>query len=476
MTKAVVTHRVWFKKEFLPTRLQEEMLAASLVECPFRGFDGQIKSSQTALETRDWIGLPRSLFCRRFARLSPEVDLTRLGFGTPLPKALKGKYTLRPDDQSPDVALFLKKLEELRSQWGFSGGIFKAWTGYGKSVSGMEILLRLGGNALIIVHQEALLVQWKSELEKWIPGARIGMVQGQTVDYHDAHIVVATVQTLWQDGKLPKEFFSSFRTVLIDEIHRHSADKFAETMSRLNPTYFVGMSGTIRRGDRMEGVFHNLIGEILHTAQETNRIVPQVFFRETGYRSKFDLKTHLFVHKLKYATERTDLIANDIVTCLSSGQGRNPVVMSSSLALLRAISERMKEIEKAKGVSYSHGFYVGGLKKHQREAAAACQVMFATIQLAKEGIDIPRLDTLFLASPVSDPEQMVGRICRRKNENAAVVIDYVDSLVPALRQSFLSRLILYRQLNWPMSNKENLKDPVSEFEETSRLQMARPLQ
>jgi hypothetical protein len=475
MLTGVVSHRVWFRKKEIGRPLAQRMLDAAKVVSPFADLNGEIRQIQTAVETDEWIGIPRMLYVRSFRTVTTSLDVSRVGNGENLPE-LKPAYTLRPDDQAPDLNTFLRKLEEMRESFGFAGGIFRAFTGFGKSLWGMEMLRQLGGNSLIIVHQEALLTQWVSEIEKMIPGAVVGVVQGPRVDYKDCHFVVATIQSLWQDGKVPKEFWSHFRTILTDEIHRHGADKFAETLSKANPTYMIGMTGTVRRGDRMEAVFHHIVGDILHSAKDKNRIIPEVFLRETGFKTKSNLKRHLLVHKLKDSGTRTDFIAEDIMRCMRSQQGRNPIVMSQSLELLKDLSARIRRIQDREGIVFTHGFYVGGLKPQQREVAASAGLVFATIQLAKEGIDIPRLDTLFLVTPVSDPEQIVGRICRRRNENEAVVIDYVDSLVSELRRGYLSRLILYKQLGWRVHGKEKLAEPPNENEIARAMEYARPLQ
>ena len=83
-----------------------------------------------------------------------------------------------------------------------------------------------------------------------------------------------------------------------------------------------------------------------------------------------------------------------------------------------------------------------------REGRASC--LLATYQLAKEGLDIPRLDTLLMLTPVRDPvtvQQSVGRIMRpAPGKRDALVLDLVDDRVPACRGQFSARKRVYRQL------------------------------
>ena len=60
------------------------------------------------------------------------------------------------------------------------------------------------------------------------------------------------------------------------------------------------------------------------------------------------------------------------------------------------------------------------------------KILFASFGLAKEGLDIPRLDRLFLVSPQKDyavVTQSIGRIARKaEGKNDAVCYDYVDDI------------------------------------------------
>ena len=105
---------------------------------------------------------------------------------------------------------------------------------------------------------------------------------------------------------------------------------------------------------------------------------------------------------------------------------------------------------KKEGVAFpKQGMFIGGKTSAERDAAAACDVVFATHQIIKEGIDVPRLDTLMMVTSVSDPEQVIGRICRSlEGKKKPLVLDYVDFQIEKLAGSFNTRLRLYKSLNW----------------------------
>jgi superfamily II DNA or RNA helicase len=75
------------------------------------------------------------------------------------------------------------------------------------------------------------------------------------------------------------------------------------------------------------------------------------------------------------------------------------------------------------------GLYLGGMSSTDLDASASKSVILATYALATEGLDIPTLDTLVLATPKSDVVQATGRILREGfgKVNGPVIIDVVDS-------------------------------------------------
>ena len=72
-------------------------------------------------------------------------------------------------------------------------------------------------------------------------------------------------------------------------------------------------------------------------------------------------------------------------------------------------------------------FYIGATKPSERANASQADVILATYHIAAEGLDIPLLDTLILASPRTNIEQSIGRILRTApGKSTPLVIDFVD--------------------------------------------------
>jgi len=105
------------------------------------------------------------------------------------------------------------------------------------------------------------------------------------------------------------------------------------------------------------------------------------------------------------------------------------------------LSDRKRQIETlydwAEQDGIACGFYVGGMKEAALEKSATKPLIYGTYAMASEGMNIPALDTLILASPKSDIVQSCGRILRTRPEdriNVPLVIDVVDRFPSLERQ------------------------------------------
>jgi len=109
------------------------------------------------------------------------------------------------------------------------------------------------------------------------------------------------------------------------------------------------------------------------------------------------------------------------------------------------------------------GQYVGGMKPNELRDSQEKDIILGTFSMASEGMDIPKLNAIILASPKSDVEQSVGRIFREKACNRThhpLIVDIIDDFSIFKRQSE-KRQILYRKMNFKLflngSNDEFIK-------------------
>jgi superfamily II DNA or RNA helicase len=149
---------------------------------------------------------------------------------------------------------------------------------------------------------------------------------------------------------------------------------------------------------------------------------------------------------------RNQQIVSDIVGVVN--QSRTPLVLTNRTDHLERLAEGLSSIENV-------FILKGSLGKKQRQAIAdklaaipdgVSRVLLATGSYIGEGFDDSRLDTLFLAMPISwhgTLQQYVGRLHRIHHGKKVVrVFDYVDAKVPMLARMFEKRLRGYRAIGY----------------------------
>lgn len=374
-------------------------------------------------------GVPREFF---FANRRPahRVDLqVSEGSEDWRPAAFVG--TLRPEQQMA--------LDEVVGQFkaGRLGGVLQAKPGYGKTVLSLAISAKLEVPTLVVVHKEFLMDQWTERIGQFLPGAEVGRVQQGICDFRGKTIVMGMVHSLASGGGYPEDLWAWPGLVITDEVHRISAKTWSCVPAKFTSRYRLGVTATPRRKDGADAVFWQQIGPIIFAGKE-ERLRPKV----KRVWTKFKLvKTDRFNPQLAPRTlvirflcasrHRNDLITAQIVAAVKAG--RKCLILSERLKHLGDLEALVLRDWPVGAGPPSVGRYVGGQKKAQLEEAAKAQVIFATVQYAAEGLDVPALDTLFLTTPMSDIEQAVGRIQRPcEGKKDPIVVDFRDDTVPML--------------------------------------------
>ncbi len=103
------------------------------------------------------------------------------------------------------------------------------------------------------------------------------------------------------------------------------------------------------------------------------------------------------------------------------------------------------------GTVLTTGLYLGGMKNDILEVSKEKQVILGTFNMVSEGFDLPKLDTLILATSKSDVEQSVGRIQRKhsygKDDNIPLIIDIVDNF-SIFGNQHRKRSAFYKKMNY----------------------------
>lgn len=388
-------------------------------------------------------GVPREFFFSN-RRAMHNVDL-RMTEGSEdwWPAEFVG--TLRPEQRVAvdDVAAMFHA--------GRYGGIIQAKPGWGKTVCSLALTAKLNLPTLVVVHKEFLMDQWVERIGTFLPAAKIGRVQQDECDFRGKTIVMGMVHSLGGTQPYPEDLWDWPGLIVVDECHRIGARTWASVPPRFRAKYRLGFTATPRRKDGADNVFWQHIGPIIFAGKEERLkpVVKRVWSRfklvKTDRFNPHLAPRTLILRFLVKSRYRNDIIVEQLIRAVEAG--RKVLVLSERLQHLQDMENQLRGMWPAMIGEVSIGKYVGGRTKAQLEQSSKARVIFATIQYAAEGLDIPALDTLFLTTPMSDVEQAVGRIQRPYHgKKDPIVVDFRDDMIPMFEAMGRKRDRLYERL------------------------------
>lgn len=374
-------------------------------------------------ESKSKLYLPKSYGIKLFGKPSvvkiPEGEIINLTF----------KGHLRHEQHSP-VDAILKACQDPSKM----GGILNLTCASGKTVLALYCLIKLGRKALIVVHKDFLLQQWKERINHFVENARIGLIKGKVLDVENKDIVLASLQSLAMK-EYPMETFQDFGTLIVDEVHHTGAEVFCRALSKLVFRYTIGLTATVKRKDGLTKVFIWHLGDIAFSNvksaknDQVNVLLKDFDDDNTAYCKEATLyngKINMsrMINNVCNYSHRTKFVVDTIASVIKDEPERKVLVLSDRRAHLHELANMIEHH------TTDYGFYYGGVKENGLKESEGKSIIFSTYQYSSEGLDIKGLDTLVLASPKSDIVQVVGRILRDKPEdrkNIPTIIDIVDN-------------------------------------------------
>ena len=328
------------------------------------------------------------------------------------------------DFQKPIVNKYIQEAKKN------GGGLLEIHCGAGKTVMALNIISQLKVKTLVIVHKEFLLRQWKERIEQFLPGVKIGRIQGETMDTEGKEIVIGMLQSLSMKD-YPRKLFQQFGLTIIDECHHIGAEVFSRALFTVVSKYMLGLSATMERKDSLSKVFKMFLGPIVFSKKSDNNadvLVKAIYyshdddeFSETDLNYRGQVHYSKMIKKLCEFNRRTEFILKVLKDTLDDGDKEQQImIIAHNKNLLKYLFEAIEHRKIA-----TVGYYVGGMKEEALKASENKQVIIATYAMAEEALDIKTLTTLIMATPKTDVRQAVGRILRQKHKQA-LVIDIVD--------------------------------------------------
>lgn len=353
-------------------------------------------------------------------------------------------------DYQSRIELFDYQRKAAKEAEGMSGVLVMP-CGSGKTQTALQLVAAYGKRTLWLTHTQELLNQSKDRALSCfdIDESKIGTITAGKVNVGET-ITFATVQTMASVDLDPyREYWD---VVIVDECHKAVGTPtklmmFYKVVSQLWASIKIGLTATPKRNDGLERCMYALLGpklyEVPESAVEQNTVPINVFMKE-DYSYDIDIEYicnpdgtinyNAVVETLCCCFERNKMIADTVNNINSSGY--TCLVLSDRV-------EHLKNLRELVGEDYTMQIFSMSGSKKARQARKDCiqllkdrkiRCLFATYQLAKEGLDIPSLDCVVFATPKKDPITIVqscGRVGRKAPGKAfGTVIDIVDKSFP----------------------------------------------
>lgn len=357
-------------------------------------------------------------------------------------------------------------------------GILHAATGSGKTVMGCAMIAARKVSTLIIVVTRPVFIQWIERLNKFVTineelptyftktgkekhyKSCIGTLkngQNKLTGIIDVAMVTSIKEDIYP-------LLDQYGMVIFDECHHCVSDTSQEVLSHVRARYVYGMTATPKNDDGLTPILGFTFGPIKYKytsferafEQSFNHTIYPRFTSVTSQKEKLDL--HEAYQLIKLNKGRQEMICHDVIQTIDLKH--TPLVLVKFVDQAKDFYERLK-------TEADHVFLLtGGVREKERNEIfqklhdipnEESIILIATIQLAGEGFDFPRADTIMLATPISysvQTEQVIGRITRDyEGKRSSLVYDYVDVHIPVLERMYRKRMTTYKKNGFSIVSK-----------------------
>lgn len=361
-----------------------------------------------------------------------------------------------------------------------TGQLFEASCGSGKTVIAIYHALKVGRKSLVLVPTYYLANQWKLRIEEFTDCTCTVVTAMAKEVPMDSDFTIVVMDT-FSVRVLPKELTKNIGHVILDEAHRAGADTYLPILNEIPAKFRTALTATFRRADGVHKILKFHFGE--HLKMESRFPPAKLYTIPTGVTVRGAVNRNVFTDraftyleeatkinltanfaefeapkkweetlneklrsreinkttymeisrpirkavKLQYTTVEGYLSENSrrrkILVKLvreSLNAGRTVLFLSKRKATLKIMYKLFKDVKPMLIISETNSMN----EKDKEYLQNKCPLVLGVIQLAKEGLDIDRLDTLILDLPMKDTEQAIGRILRQHPDKKSPLCIY----------------------------------------------------
>jgi len=361
---------------------------------------------------------------------------------------------------------------------GHENGVLSAAPAFGKTVIAAKLISSKKVNTLILVHRRQLLSQWREKLGEFLiinellpeqPKSRGRKKEWQLIghmaagkDRFSSIIDVAVMQSLYTKGTV-KDAIKNYGMIIVDECHHVPAVTFEQILKQATAKYIYGMTATPDRSDGHHPIIFFYCGPVRFSADSKKQAKKRPFdhylvprftsFKTTSDGKEETLSLQTIKSRMISDEIRNQRILDDVVECYN--KGRKCLILTSRTAHVETLGKKLNK-------NLSNIICLTGGMSAKKTARVMEQinaikpadpfVLVATGSYIGEGFDEARLDTLFLAMPISwkgTLQQYAGRLHRFHEDKTDVQIyDYVDLYVNMLEKMYGKRLKGYASIGY----------------------------
>lgn len=328
--------------------------------------------------------------------------------------------------------------------------------GVGKTVIMIKQIASLKKKSFIIVHRDSLVDQWKDRILQFtnLNEDNIARLKSKSfLEDLQKSIILTTNQTFISLLKRNRtEFLVALHNAKIgifiaDEVHTSvGAPTFAECSIHIPAKYVYGLSATPYRNDGNADILTYHLGETIADEDTSGTMEPRINVILADYEIDIP-KRYMYLHwEGKFQKSRYLNIMKNSLTFMNITKGL--INRFKGNRKLLVMSER---VEKMINILYNwvdyddKGKFISGSDLSELQKS----LIFSTPNKVRDGVDAVHIDCLIMTSPISNIEQMIGRVIRfKQGKEQPIVVDMVDIGCKDLKRTVYNRLTFYSKKNW----------------------------